>query len=214
VANEFDHAVRTIRELIRSRQLFLRAIMHELKTPIGKGRLVSEMIDDVKQKERLHRIFVRLNLLIDEFAKLEQITSKNFHLQIRPYSSAQLLQAGIDLLMIDNADEVITHNIEEEEIISADIELFPLALKNLIDNALKYSPDHHANILVERGVITISNKGEKLLRPIETYFAPFHTSKNGLGLGLYIVKSILDIHQMQLHYDYHDGKNHFLIELP
>ena len=126
----------------------------------------------------------------------------------------QLLQAGIDLLMLDSADEVITSNTEEEEIVNADMELFSLALKNLIDNALKYSPDHHVNILVDRGVITISNKGEKLALPIETYFAPFHTSKNGLGLGLYIVKSILDIHQMQLHYDYHDGKNHFLIELP
>ena len=35
VAVEFDNAVCKIRELIRSRQLFLRAIMHELKTPIG-----------------------------------------------------------------------------------------------------------------------------------------------------------------------------------
>ena len=49
VANEFDHAVTTIRELIQSRQLFLRAIMHELKTPIAKGRLMSEMLSDEKK---------------------------------------------------------------------------------------------------------------------------------------------------------------------
>lgn len=212
VANEFDQAVKTIKELVRSRQLFLRSIMHELKTPIAKGRLVSEMINDTKQKERLDRIFIRLNLLIDEFAKLEQITSKNFHLQILPYHPTQLLQAGIDLLMLDNTEEVITRTIVQDVEINVDIELFSLALKNLIDNALKYSPDHHANILVEEGSITISSKGEQLPYAIETYFAPFHDSKDGLGLGLYIVKSILNMHQMQLHYEHREGENCFLVE--
>ena len=40
VAIEFDAAASKIRELLRSRQLFLRTIMHKLKTPIGKGRIV------------------------------------------------------------------------------------------------------------------------------------------------------------------------------
>ncbi|MEA3490502.1 MAG: ArsS family sensor histidine kinase [Campylobacterota bacterium] len=211
VANEFDQAVKMIRELIHSRQLFLRAIMHELKTPIAKGRLVSEMIDDKKQKERLDRIFIRLNLLIDEFAKLEQITSKNFHLQIERYLPSQLVQAGVDLLMLDNSEEFITIHIDQDSMIHADIELFSLALKNLIDNALKYSPNNYANISIEEHKITISNIGEALPYDIESYFTPFHDSKNSMGLGLYIVKSILDIHQMQLHYEYINGENHFVI---
>jgi two-component system OmpR family sensor kinase len=212
VANEFDHAVRTIKELVRSRQLFLRAIMHELKTPIAKGRLVSEMIDDTKQKKRLHRIFVRLNLLIEEFAKLEQITSKNFHLRIEPHSVNKLFLKSIELLMLDTPQEFITLKIENSEKINAVFELFPLVLKILIDNAIKYSPNHHANIIVCREEIRISNIGEKLIHPIESYFVPFHDSKHGLGLGLYIVKSILEIHHMQLHYEYSDGQNHFIIE--
>ena len=52
VAIEFNNAVCKIRELIRSRQLFLRTIMHELKTPIGKGRIISEMVQDEMQKSR------------------------------------------------------------------------------------------------------------------------------------------------------------------
>ena len=49
VANEFDTAVKKIALLLNSRQLFLRTVMHELKTPIAKGRIVSELIDDNKQ---------------------------------------------------------------------------------------------------------------------------------------------------------------------
>jgi len=55
------------------------------------------------------------------------------------------------------------------------------------------------------------NKGEKLGEPLENYFKPFHTSKKGLGLGLYIVKSILDIHNMHLDYLYTNGDNWFRI---
>lgn len=53
VANEFDNAAKRISLLLNSRQLFLRTVMHELKTPIAKGRIVSELIDDDKQKDRV-----------------------------------------------------------------------------------------------------------------------------------------------------------------
>lgn len=80
VAVEFDNAVCKIRELIRSRQLFLRAIMHELKTPIGKGRIVSEMVANETQKMRLINVFERLEMLINEFSKVEQLLSKSYAL--------------------------------------------------------------------------------------------------------------------------------------
>jgi len=50
-----------------------------------------------------------------------------------------------------------------------------------------------------------------LSEPLEHYFAPFHTSRGGLGLGLYIVKSILDLHKMDLSYQYAKGENRFTI---
>lgn len=211
VANEFDHAVKMIKELIHSRQLFLRAIMHELKTPIAKGRLVSEMVDNEKQKERLHRIFVRLNLLIDEFAKIERLTSKNFHLQIEDYSAKILIQEGINMLMLENSQESITTTIEAESVIHADRELFALAVKNLIDNALKYSSNHHAHIIASEETIEVVNRGEQLPYALEEYYAPFHHSDESLGLGLYIVKSILEILQMDLEYRYDGDSNYFSI---
>jgi two-component system OmpR family sensor kinase len=213
VANEFDQAVKTIRELIHSRQLFLRSIMHELKTPIAKGRLVSEMITDTKQKDRLHRIFVRLNLLIDEFAKLEEITSKNFHLNIESYPIDEILSKGIDLLMMEDIYKIIQIEKNDDFDMHIDIELFALVIKNLLDNAIKYSLDDSITISIDKDKITISNKGEELSQDINNYFTPFHQSKNGLGLGLYIVKSILDIFHMRLEYNHENGSNHFTIKI-
>jgi len=210
VANEFDHAVSTIRELIHSRQLFLRAIMHELKTPIAKGRLVSEMLDDERNKARMHSIFERLNLLIDEFAKIEKITSKNFELSIKPYKMSDLVEGSIDMLMIENPSRFINMKIKKDFNSDVDFELFTLVIKNLLDNAIKYSTDKHITVIIDKN-LEIINKAPALGEPLENYFKPFHTSKKGLGLGLYIVKSILDIHNKELYYRYEDGKNIFTV---
>ena len=211
VANEFDHAVTMIRELLHARQLFLRAIMHELKTPIAKGRLVSEMLEDEKNKARMHSIFERLNLLIDEFAKIEKITSKNFDLTIKPYRMSDLLEASEDMLMIENPKHYITMEVKKDYTLDADFELFTLVIKNLLDNGIKYSKDKHIHVVIDDGTLKITNKGEALREPLENYFKPFHASKRGLGLGLYIVKSILDIHHMELHYTHEDGENIFTV---
>ena len=212
VANEFDHAVEMIRELLQSRQLFLRAIMHELKTPIGKGRLVSEMLPDEKNRARMHSIFERLNLLIDEFAKIEQITSKNFQLSIKPYKASDLVEASIDLLMFENPKQHISIEIMKDFKLDVDFELFTLTLKNLLDNGIKYSTDKHIKVIIDQDHISIENRGEMLQEPLENYFKPFHTSKKGLGLGLYIVKSILDIHKMGLIYEHREGINRFIVK--
>ena len=200
-----------IRELIQSRQLFLRTIMHELKTPIAKGRLMSEMLEDEKSKARLHSVFERLNLLIDEFAKIEKITSKNFELHLHPYKMSDLLEASIDMLMIENPSRFITVDIKNDYMVKTDFELITLVIKNLLDNAVKYSTDKQVKVVIDQNRIEIINKGEALAEPLENYYKPFHTSKNSLGLGIYIVKSILDIHHMVLEYEHKEGNNLFMI---
>ena len=210
VANEFDHAVKMIRELLQSRQLFLRAIMHELKTPIAKGRLISEMLGEEKHKMRLHSIFERLNLLIDEFAKIEKITSKNFKLDIKSYKVSDLVEASIDLLMIENPKQFIRLEIKKDYQLDVDFELFTLVIKNLLDNGIKYSIDKTVTVIIDTNYFSITNKAQPLTEPLENYFAPFHASQKGLGLGLYIVKNILDIHQLKLTY-YHEGEENIFM---
>jgi len=211
VANEFNHAVTMIRELLQSRQLFLRAIMHELKTPIGKGRIIAEMLPDEKNKTRMHSIFERLNLLIDEFAKIEKITSSNFTLNTKPYKMSDLVEASIDLLMVEEPKKFIYLQIRNDYMVEVDFELFTLTIKNLLDNAIKYKTSEKIIVQINNQKLAIVNRGDSLEEPMEHYYQPFHTSKKGLGLGLYIVKSILDIHHKKLEYRYEDGENIFTI---
>jgi two-component system OmpR family sensor kinase len=212
VANAFDTAVKKIRDLLHSRQLLLRAIMHELKTPIAKGRLLSEMLGDERQKTRFHTIFQRLNLLINEFAKVEQIASKNFNAVFKPYKISDIVEGSIDMLMLDDPNRHVEWHIVHDATIQADFELLTLAIKNLLDNGIKYSQTKRVNIVIDDKTLVVSNHGNPLKEPLEHYFTPFHTSRSGLGLGLYIVKSILEIHKMGLSYVYSQGENRFVIE--
>nr|WP_321265427.1 ArsS family sensor histidine kinase [uncultured Sulfurimonas sp.] len=216
LGNEFDNAVKKISLLIKSRQLFLRTIMHELKTPIAKGRIVSELIDDEKQKSRLIIIFEKLNILIDDFAKVEQIVSNNYTPNIYRCKVDAIVNKSIEMLMLESRENIsIEKNADIN--IDADMELISLAVKNLIDNALKYSLDAKIKIIINKNKIEFISKGSPLQKPLEEYYKPFHNdtqNKNhGMGLGLYIVHSILKMHKMSLEYKHKDNKDTFNLNI-
>lgn len=219
VANEFDRAASKIKDLISARQLFLRTIMHELKTPIGKGRIVAEMIKDEKSKTRLVNIFERLDLLISEFSKIEQMVSKNYSLQIKEHKLINVVEQAMDLLMLEDEKRALHVKVEIDEHIylKVDYDSFALALKNLMDNAIKYSPNKQVTLKVEENNLIIENDGKPFHMSIEEYEKPFVSGKNelkaGLGLGLYIVKNVIKFNNLQLNYQYIDGKHQFIIGL-
>ena len=219
VANEFDRAASKLRDLIHSRQLFLRTIMHELKTPIGKGRIVSEMLEDKKAKKRLISIFERLDLLINEFSKIEQIVSKNYSLQLQSYNLVDIVDSATDMLMLDD-DKKSLHvkvDIDSSVTIKADFESFSLAVKNLMDNAIKYADDRVVHVSVMDNILYIENRAKEFPMDIEEYYKPFVSGsreiRKGLGLGLYIVKNIVKLNDFELKYEYIDGMHRFSVDI-
>lgn len=217
VANEFDSAVKKITLLLNSRQLFLRTIMHELKTPIAKGRIVSELIDNEKQKGRMITIFDKLNVQINDFARIEEIVSHNYSINKYPTALNKIIKKAVDMMMLDNPDNKILLNNISNKVLKVDLDLFSLAIKNLLDNGIKYSIDKKVIIEDEEEFLCIKSKGDKLEKPLEEYFKAYHNetkSKNhGMGLGLYLVNEILKMHKLNLTYTYKNNHNIFKIFL-
>lgn len=216
VSNAFDDALRKLESLINSRQLFLRTIMHELKTPIGKGKILNAFLEEDKLKEGYEEVFGRLELLLNEFSKIEQMLSSNYELHLANYNAKDLIEQALELMIMDEeALEKQVRIIEESPLVmSTDFTLFPLALKNLIDNAIKYAPDHSVEIRISKEGIMLSSKGVQFTDNIESYFKPFHGKGEGLGLGLYIVHNIMEMLKLNLSYEYVDNKNTFNLIKP
>lgn len=215
VANEFNNALKQLRELRESRNLFLRNIMHELKTPITKGKLIADIFDESERKTILIKIFYRLEYLLSEFTRIEELTSGKIILNKNEYRAIDTIEQAFDILLLD--DNTIDIEIIDNLFLNIDFELFSIALKNLIDNALKYNTNGNPKILVTNKFISIKNKGNKLNKNINEYYKPFNheyeTSNEGLGLGLYITNNIIKIHNYELKYSYEEGYHHFLISV-
>lgn len=215
VANEFNKTAKNVSLLLNSRQLFLRTIMHELKTPIAKGRIVSELIDDEKQKNRMVIIFENLDSLINDFSRIEKIISKSYKINTKEYTLLEVFDKSFKFLMLDKNDNKVLLDINDKHKVKVDIDLMAMVFKNLIDNALKYSSDRKIKIQLDRSSILFISNGNKLEKNLDEYFKPFHNStenkNHGMGLGLYIVKSILDLHKMKFSYNFSNNKNIFEI---
>ena len=213
VSNVFDDALRKLESLINSRQLFLRTIMHELKTPIGKGKILNVFVEDEKLKDGYDEVFNRLELLLGEFSKIEQMLSSNYQLHFANYNAKDLVEQALELMIMD--EEALSKQVQVIEesplVLPTDFTLFPLALKNLIDNAVKYAPDHRVEIRISKEGIRLSNSGGQFTSEIENYFKPFHGKGEGLGLGLYIVHNIMEMLKLKLTYSYQDKQNRLFI---
>lgn len=210
VSSAFYKAVTQIKKLNQSRQFFIRNIMHELKTPITKGLITLEMIENNKYKERLVGTFTRLETLINEFAAIEQITSGAAFINRKKYNILDILDEAKEIAM--NDDTNIQIFMEESFFVNVDFKLFTTAIKNMIDNGLKHSEDTFVEIHINQNYICFKNKGKELNQKLEYYTQAFTqggNQKDSFGLGLYIVNTILECHKMRLDYKYEDGLNAF-----
>jgi len=211
VSNELESTREKINTLLESRTLFLRNLMHELKTPIAKGTIATQMLDSQKQRDRFSSIFGRLEALVTEFAMIEEVTSINNTDNFKEYRLVDIIDGAIDMAMVER--ECVTIDVNAEFKLFANYGLYTTAIKNMIDNAIKYSPDSHIKILIIKGELSFESKGECLSNPLQYYIEPFtkdNPSKNSFGLGLYLVDSILKAHGQVLAHEYDSGVNRFI----
>ena len=209
LALEFKNTAKKLKDIKEARNVFIRNIMHELKTPITKGKFLTELERSEKNDATLKEVFNRLELLINEFASIEElISSKN--IDKKHFFLNDIIDNAKDILMLD--DDVVYGEYQNKKV-EVNFKLFSIAVKNLIDNAIKYSQDKKVQIETNNDDIIFINTGKALEFDLEKYYEPFFAnedkSKNSFGLGLYIIHNILKANKYSLSYEYKDGKNIF-----
>jgi two-component system OmpR family sensor kinase len=88
--------------------------MHELKTPITKGKFLSELENSDENAEKMRRVFTRLELLISEFTQIEELISSTKNIVKNNYFLDDIIDNAEDMLMLE--DDVIISEYENKKI--------------------------------------------------------------------------------------------------
>ena len=198
----------------RQKDDIISAISHEFKNPIAIISGYSQtLIEDENLSQTLKIKF--LNKILSNSNKMSQIVDKlrltlklqdnNHKLILNKVSIKKIVENSISDLKIKYKNrEIKVLGVDKE--INADEILIGIAISNLIENALKYSQED-VIIEINENSISITDKGigisqENLENIFKKYYrATSNNWNNSLGLGLFIVKSILNVHNFKLEID-------------
>jgi two-component system phosphate regulon sensor histidine kinase PhoR len=235
----FFYDVTQVERLEKVRQEFLSNISHELRTPLTSimafvETLEDGAIDDAENNRRfltvIRRNAERMHLLIADILELSLIESGNVSIDKGHVRVAHLVDEIFDSLSAkaDQREILLSHEIDPETRVCADLGRLEQMLTNLIDNAIKFN---RASGSVEvtlrqtptRSIISVIDTGEGIMAEhLGRIFERFYRldrgrtrEVGGTGLGLAIVKHLARLHGGEVTVESDLGRGTtFHIELP
>jgi two-component system OmpR family sensor kinase len=196
-----------IRQLEQQEQ-FLREAAHELRTPLATVALMVE--SGVRHPETagdaLRAVGERLrgiDFLIGNLLTRARADADGTAVPMRPLRLDQLVEVTVD--EIDEADRVVVDT--EETIVDGNADLLGQAVRNLVDNALRYAPGGPVRVSVRDRTVAVSDSGPARTpdthgrnQPVVAGQAPGDLPTGGTGTGLPIVRWISAVHGAQFAY--------------
>ena len=212
-------------EMDRMKSEFLSVAAHELRTPISSIYGYSELLmnrefDEVVKRDILQAIYDQSTSLVTlindllDLARLETRSAPFFHFELQPLTA--IVKEAISSFNIhDELHKVeVCYFVDESSLIDADKDQIKRAVLNVLSNAFKYSPNgqnillevqHRTNRLNEKQIgVTIEDKGMGM-KPdqVSRIFDRFWRADNvsdviGTGLGMALVKEIIDFHHGEI----------------
>lgn len=214
---ELRRAEAAIREADRRKDEFLAMLAHELRNPLAPIRTGLELIrtsnDDPQLLEQTRRIMERqmrqLVTLVDDLLDVSRISRGKLELRRRPVALSEVVDSAVEA--VRPALKAAGHSFHvclPEQPVRLDVDPHRLAqvVSNVLDNAIKYTPPGGNVSLTAQcreGEVVLSVEDDGLgIAPemLERIFDMFTQSETtaaldaGLGIGLALVKSIVEMH--------------------
>lgn len=205
-----------IHQMLEAQRALLLAISHELRSPLTRARLNTELLpesDDIApQREALLRDLSEMARLISDLLESERLAGRHKALHREPTDPAALVREVIDELATTqpSARGIALHLADDLPTLPLDRIRVRLLLRNLLDNALRYnagasSPvELHLRLLgAGQGIeLEVRDHGpgvpdEQVAQLAQPFFRPDTArtrSAGGVGLGLYLCKLVAQAH--------------------
>lgn len=234
VTNSFNRMAEELEKTEMLRMDFINNLSHEFKTPIvsiaGFAKLLKkENLTEEQRKEYLDIIEEearRLAAMATNVLNMTKVENQTILTDISKYNLSEQIRSSILLLEEIWTKKNLEFNLEfGEHFICANEELLKEVWINLLHNAVKFAPENgEISIkMEERGekiFTAISNPAEKITKEEQRkIFNKFYQldeshSTEGNGIGLVIVKRVVELHKGKVSVDWENGMVTFGVELP
>lgn len=210
MADKFNQDIDHIQEAKDTQDLFLANLAHEIRTPLTSISGYSQMLkwselseEDLESVEYIHSESERLSHLSKDILKLTQLN--NYELELRNVSTNEITSDLHLFMKVNSPETLLSVNLDESNL-TLDYNLFKLMTYNIMTNSLnasknlgemsitgKNNQDNYEFIFEDNG----PGIPEDLLTRVTEAFVTSDASRNDhhLGLGLSIVKKVVELHQ-------------------
>lgn len=195
-----------ISNMIKSKQSLLIDVSHELRSPLTRIKLANEFIEDEKIKNRIRDDVKEMETMITGLLETYRMDSSHEKLNIERTDIVELVKKVISKF---SGAEINFKSESEKRYADFDREKIEIVIRNLLDNAVKYSNGFPVNVKIYKNpnddnetFVSVKDKGKGIEKDeIKNIFEPFYRIDKsrdkkirGYGLGLSIVRKILDLH--------------------
>jgi len=222
---------------VRPGPTILATVAHELRGPLTAMEMASDMLDrdfellDPKQVRSMissiHRRAIALRGLAENLLCAATISDGNLSIQRSPVDLREVVDEVAALVepMLQRKDQRLRVRSRVRQLVSVDARRLTQVVLNLVSNAHKYSPPG-ATILVALGTrgdcvrVTVADRGNGVPdavagRLFEPYYRAGRVDGDGVGIGLSIVRSIVEAHGGSVGFaNRRRGGAAFFVELP
>lgn len=201
-------------------RLFTADVAHELRTPLAGLRLHLELLAKVHGMgvdpliQRLDQMTTSISQLL-QLARVGQSFSAGSYQQVLLLDDVvKPLQDELEAMLAQRQQRLLLTDIENEAVVSGDATLIGVILRNLVENAHRYSPEGSTiRVSVKAGlmpVMAVEDEGpgidEAKSGELSKAFVRMDSRYGGIGLGLSIVTRIAQLHDAQFLHNRQPGR--------
>ena len=206
LANSFNAMADDIQQMLDAKRQLLLAISHELRSPLTRARVAAEMIDQDDTRSQIVQDINEMENLIEELMETERLSSRHRKLNKTKTDIGALVNDIIDSSF--DGSGISAHVPATAAMLEVDAPRIKLLLKNLLDNAVRHTPDGvpapEISLVIngQSTLITVTDHGSgiepehlpHLTEPFYRVDASRQRETGGYGLGLYLCRMIAEAH--------------------